>query len=228
MMKQFTKFFSSEGVYASTNYFYRLLVLNLWFSIMTLPWTLLNGIIKLAPLTYGFYVLTAVWVFPNIQTVFQLFKSTDDDNDDRATLSFKAYRKQLWKNFSSKLHYSLIVSGFLGLLLGETYLILKVSFLRFLAPLFFIVVAFLTVSVIWAYYLNNEGQLSLKKMIQTSLIMAWRYPLKSILYFLIISLWASIGYWLPVVNFLVSNVGFFYLLHVLCKKHLKKLFEKHA
>lgn len=225
MIKQFTKIFGAQGIYASTNYFYRLLILNLWFSLMTLPWSFLNGIIKLTPTTYIFYLATALWVLPNIQTVFQLFKFVDADSE---VIHFKEYRKQLWENFSGKMKYSFLVVFVLGVLIGETYLILKVQSLNFLSPLFFLVLGFLSVSVIMAYYLTGETYLNMREMIKLSLMMAWRNPIKSLIYFLILTLWISLGYWLPVVNFLLGNVCFFYLLHVLFKRYLRKLFKKYA
>lgn len=225
MIKKFTKIFGAQCVYTSTNYFYQLLILNLWFSLMTLPWSFLNGIIKLTPTTYIFYLATALWILPNIQTVFQLFKFVDANSE---TIRFKEYWKQLWENFSGKMKYSFLVVLILGVLIGETYVILKVQSLRFLSPLFFVVLVFLSVSVVMAYYLTSEAPLNMREMIKMSLMMAWRNPIRSLLYFLILTLWISIGYWLPIVNLLLGNACFFYLLHVLFKRYLRKLFKKYA
>jgi len=225
VIKKFTKIFGAQCVYTSTNYFYQLLILNLWFSLMTLPWSFLNGIIKLTPTTYIFYLATALWILPNIQTVFQLFKFVDANSE---TIRFKEYWKQLWENFSGKMKYSFLVVLILGVLIGETYVILKVQSLRFLSPLFFVVLVFLSVSVVMAYYLTSEAPLNMREMIKMSLMMAWRNPIRSLLYFLILTLWISIGYWLPIVNLLLGNACFFYLLHVLFKRYLRKLFKKYA
>lgn len=225
MLNKFTKIFGTQGVYTSTNYFYQLLVLNFWFSLMTLPWIMVNVVFKLTPLTAIFYLLAAVWLLPNIQAAFQLFSQITDESK---SLKISSYWQALRTGFSKKLYYSLLAVGVLGILLGEIYLILKVPVLNFLSPLFFVVIVFLSVSVMMAFYLNREGILAMKPMIKTSLIMAWRNPVRTLVYFLLIALWMSIGYWIPLVNVLGGSVCFFYLLHVLFKRYLNKLYKKYS
>lgn len=225
MIKNITKILGSEGVYASTNHFYRLLILNLWFGIMLLPWTLLNAIIKITPVTFVFYSIGMIWVLMNIQTIFQLFKPIIENEK---TLRFREYWQQLTRNLKSKFIYSLLATIGLTILYAETYVIIRVSSLNYLAPLFFILTSFLTVSVLLAIYLNTNDQVGIKERIKWSVLMAWRHPLRTIVYFLILTLWASIGYWIPIVNLLIGNVVCFYLLHFLLTKYTSKLLKKYG
>ncbi|RXA59165.1 hypothetical protein EQ871_16300, partial [Enterococcus casseliflavus] len=112
MAKYFGKLISPSTIGALMDGVYRIVKLNFLFNLTILPWIILNIYITFVPETLWLYILTSLFLYPAIKTLFCGIESTN---------SFKRY---LWiwkKSFFKEVKRGLLYSFLFSLLIINIY-----------------------------------------------------------------------------------------------------------
>lgn len=221
-MNRVKQLFSSQSVQDKNKLIYRYILLNLYFSICTLPWLLVNSLIRISPQTFLIYAIVAVWLFPNIQTLMKYF--SQEKMSENITL--KDYIRELKGYLKSGLFIGGGTMTILTVLLFELMIVLANEQLKGMFPIFFIGIITISISGLFLLKLNLEKGSSFKKNIKFSLVLGWHNFFKTLICFLILSMWLSVGYQIPILNFLIGNVAFAYILDKVMTKFLTKYISR--
>lgn len=223
MKNKIKKVFSSQVIFEKNNLIYRLVRLNTFFSAMTLPWFVVNGLIKFTPQTFPLYGLGAIWLIPNIQTLFICLEKERDFEP----VTFNRYLKQLRNGLKRSFLVGSLSVVLLGILLFELMIVLTNRQLTGMFPLFFIGIMMGSVTLLYLLRLQRDHkQLSFKQQLKMALVLGWHNPLQACLCFLVLILWISLGYQLPLINLLIGNVACFYFLDRLMTRFTGKFLIK--
>lgn len=217
------KYFGTQTVFDKTNSFYRIFILNCFFALCSLPWVAVNGILKFTPQTYPLFALTGIGLFAGIRAVYELLPSV---RKEEHLVSFKEFRKVLWQGTSRSIKLGLITAVGVAVLLLEIMIILKNAQMNLLLPLFFFAVVFFSVTMMMMLYVDTKWHYSLKHSIKMAALLVCRNPFRALMYFVILTLWLSIGYYAPLVNLIIGNLLFLYGSQRLMERYVLRFTEK--
>ena len=213
-MFNLAKFFGPQNIYKYTTNFYQSIVGSLFFSLMLIPWFLLNGFLKFNIGTAFIYTLFLFWLLPNIQVYFE---KTKIYKEEQRTITFKDYWQSLKKVYQNCWLAYLIMTIIASILIFEICVIVKNAQLIFLLPLFFIIVCLLSGLAMHSCYLNTMN-IPLKNSVKLAFYVGCRSFHKTLMIALLFLLWFSIGYFIPIANILFGNIVIFNSILFLSKR----------
>ena len=219
MRNKVSIFLGRQMIFNKTNSFYRMFILNGFFTIFLIPWLIVNSILQFTQETYFIYLIVGVWVFPNIQTLFYCIKLLI--NEERL-VSFKEYLNNLKGNLKSGLIVGTVGMLVISFILFELMIVFNNSELLFFFPVFFLFILFFSASLLNVLFLNAREISELKNKIKMSLFIGWRSVVKSIVCSCLLLLWLSLGYFIPLFNVMIGNVLIWGLIYKVINKNVNK------
>lgn len=171
-------------------------------------------------MTLIYYIIVGIWAFPNIQTFFNLLEKVQRNEFE---MSFKRYFLYLRKNLKTGLGTGMICMSIVSIALFEVSIILNNKQLIVLLPLFLIFLVLFIASTLNMLVMSTMGGFKYLNNIKLSLFLGWKNVLKSLVVCCLFLLWLSFGYYIPILNVLVGNLIFLWLIYYIMNNSIKKM-----
>ncbi|MGM0126109.1 hypothetical protein IGI37_003510 [Enterococcus sp. AZ194] len=217
MFSSLRKLVSPKMIQEINGAIYNYVKLSLFMSVYSLPWVVVNLLFKFSVTTFIFYAIAFLFVLPNLMTLQQFL------HDEVTT--FKEYTAGLKNSYGKKFKVGTILTAFLSFCLVDSYILMVQMGKMFVFPVIYITLMFIGISII--YYLALEEmtattwQIKLKKALFTS----WRYTFTTVFLLILVMLWASIGYYVQLLNILFGNALFWGIIFNVTNKKLSSLWK---
>jgi hypothetical protein len=201
MFSKIREMFSSYSVYQKTNRFYQQFIASIFFSVLGIPWFLLNFSLIFGILTYVCYIIGTLSLLPNIHAFIDLIVTDDDEKG-----SFRQYCHRYYLYFKKDLKLNILFLAIVTALLIELNICLTHQKLQFIVPIFFLALVVVIATLLRIYLSTLDENKVSRKQIRFLLLFSIRYLSQSFIFTLIILLWLSIGYYVPVMNVMLGNL----------------------
>lgn len=211
MAKYFGKLIRPSTIGALMDGVYRIVKLNFLFNLTILPWIILNIYITFVPETLWLYILTSLFLYPAIKTLFCGIEST---------ISFKRY---LWiwkKSFFKEVRRGLLYSFLFLLLIINIFIVISQDQFIYYTPIFLSLSMYSSVAILHLLGMNESG-LSWKDQLRSCLFRSFRYFTHTIIIFLLFFTLLSLYYFFPYLNFLFTSAMILAIVHYISDKSLK-------
>ena len=200
------------------------------FHIFISPWLILNTVIAANIGTLLIYGLIGLILYPNIDVFFTLINKQKNQESMSISQVFQNY----WTCLKSKLRMD-VLSGIIfnmGIMffLFDFFIVSKNVQLRFMIIPLLIIGSFLL--ALMMFYLTipvlDKGSMLPAHKLKLAIFLSWRYPMRTIINFLLIILWFSLGYYAALFNILIGTQLICWLIFknlVVTHSKMKRLLE---
>lgn len=196
---------------------YHLVKLSIFASIFSLPWVIANVFIKFSLSTFPIFAIAFLFVIPNILTIMAFY--------DKKEVSFKEYKNELKQNYWHKMKYAIPFILGANFYLIDSYILIYKMNLRVLFPVLYITLMFLVVASIYFIILRNDKINGFKTTVKMAAFISWRQSFTSLIIFLVVMLWLSIGYFVQGLNCIFGSAFLWGIIFKLSQRKTKKVFS---
>lgn len=196
---------------------YNYVKLSLFMSLYSLPWIVVNLVFRFSVNTFIFYAIGFLFVFPNLMAIQKFIGNKQ--------VTLRAYTRLLKKHYWHSFKLGVICTFLISFFIADSYILLYQMKRLFLFPLLYITLMFLVVAVIYFLALNQKIDESWKITVKKAGFISWRYTFTTGFLFLLIMLWTSLGYYVPIINSLFGNMFFWGLVFKQVDKKITTLWK---
>lgn len=207
--------FGPASVSAKVNRFYELYKATLVFSLMMVPYMLVNLIFKVHPVTMPIYLIVGVWLYPNVMALLKVFTVVYGED---TTLKLGAYFRLYWQQLRRFLKPALVTGAAANLIIGgylyEVALILTHKQLAFMIVPFIVIGTLATAALLQYIMISVKAPtLAWRSRLKLAIFMGWKYLGKSTIMAFLFVAWLSFANQAAFMNVLIVSMVIWWLLY---------------